>query len=65
MISHQPTDAPDSQPSDAKAETARLATPVMNPRKPIEVDNGGNGTVNNPPGADIKPPFTGGYETPV
>ena len=65
MISHQTTDEQDSQTSQAKAETAQVSTPVMNPRRPIEVESGGNGTVNNPPGADIKPPFTGDFGTPV
>ena len=65
MISHQPAGAQDSQPSKPMADTAQVSTPVMNPRKPIEVDSGGNGTVNNPPGADIKPPCTDAFEIAV
>jgi hypothetical protein len=52
-------------PSSTNAKPGATPVPVMNPRGPIEVGSGGSGTVNDPSGSDIKPPFTGGFEVPV
>jgi hypothetical protein len=60
-----PSSAPSNAPSDAQTQNDGDAVPVMNPRGPIEVVSDGGGTVNDPSGRDIKPPFTGGFEAPV
>jgi len=65
MLSNNPAEPQGSPLGDAEAGAAEDSTPVMNPRGTIEVASGGNGTVNDPPGADIKPPFTPGFELPV
>jgi hypothetical protein len=59
MITSHPTDAQasaSSAPFNVKAATAGACTPVMNPRKPIEVASDGSGTVNDPSAKDKKPP---------
>jgi hypothetical protein len=60
MITKNPADPKTSSHSGAKPGST-----VLNPRDQIEVAAGGNGTVNDPSGSDIKPPFTGGFEIPV
>ncbi len=52
---NNPTEPQASSPSDAKAGTAG-SVPVMKPGSPIEVASGGNGTTNDPPAKDNRPP---------
>jgi len=59
------TSSSSNAPSGAQAQEDGSAVPVMNPRGPIEVAPDGSGTVNDPSGRDIKPPFTDGYEAAV
>jgi hypothetical protein len=53
---------PQTSSSSAKAGAS---VPLLDPRGKIEVSSGGNGTVNDPSGSDIKPPFTSGFEIPI
>ena len=46
--------------SDAEAGAAQVSTAVLDPRSPIEVDSGGDGTVNDPIAKDTRPP--GAYD---
>jgi hypothetical protein len=65
MLSNNPTEPQASAPADTKNGTAKASPAVLDPRSPIEVSSGGGGTVNDPPGADIKPPCSGGFEIPA
>lgn len=55
MISKNPVEPvpPASSLSDAEA-------PVLDPRSPIEVASGGDGTVNDPTAKDVRPPGVDG-----
>ena len=58
MISKNPVEPipPASSLRDAEAGAAEVSATVLDPRSPIEVASGGNGTVNDPTAKDTRPP---------
>jgi hypothetical protein len=62
MLSKDPAEPQASPRRDAKADAAEAPVAILNPRSPIEVASGGDGTINDPPGTDTKPPVTAGFD---
>ena len=65
MPSNNPSKLKTRPSGTGKSVAVKEPVPLMSATAPVEGASTGNGTVNNPPGADIKPPFPGGYEIPA
>lgn len=62
MLNKDSADAAQQSSSLAGLKAGAAAAPDPDPRSIIETASGGDGTVNDPPGTDTKPPGVAGLD---